>query len=452
MIRRISLLVFFILTLITTTVEAVSPEKLPRPHLGYGIHVAPYTNANLGYVDTLRMNWVKVYEPFQVRQFSSKQVLYRMDLGWPSNWDQFRAEIRNRALEVVSYGVDAIEIHNEPNLRSEWYSTPNAWEYTRMLRVAYTEIKAVAPQVTVVSGGLAPTVTTGDGRAVSDLEFADEMFANGAGQYFDVFGYHPYGYNSPPEQEPSPEQLNYRRVELIRQLMREYDLTDKPIWLTEFGWLRNPSEDGVYCSPADPSFRDFAWMQLDGRTQADYIVRAFDFADRNWEWAGPMFLWNLNWSMLPDEALPQCSHMRWFALLTAEGEPTYTFNRVAAMPRRPARNIPQMALNADQMAVETGITCPGVVQVGQFEVLNIGYPGEFTAVVEPVQSLTGPTITVTPSIAEIGDVVTVYADTTGLTEGYYLIYINVSANIAGQNVAQNLRGYVIVSDSYAACY
>ncbi len=451
----VSLVMLFTGFIPVTAEQPVPPAKitndLPRPHLGYGIHVAPYADG-AWMVDQLSMDWVKVYEPFQVQGFSQYKTLFRMDFGWPSNWDQFRRDVRSRTQQVVAMGVDAIEVHNEPNLRIEWPQGPDAWQYTQMLRVAYTEIKAVAPHVTVVSAGLAPAPTTGDGRAISDLDFARVMFENGAGDYFDVFGYHPYGFNAPPEQAPAPDNFNFRRVELIRNMMVRFGLGSKPIWLTEFGWLRNPTEDGVLCPPGDPNFREFAWMQVDGQTQGDYIVRAFDFADRNWAWAGPMFLWNLNWSQFGLETLPRCSHMRWFALLSAQGQRTIAFDRVAAMPRRVAREIPEMTLVADEMTVEVGVTCPGVVQIGQFEIVNTGYPGSFIASVEPAQSFSGPQVDVSPPIAEDGDTVTVFADTTGLVPGLYVVYINVQTTIAGSLVSRNVRGYVIISESYAACY
>lgn len=462
MLRRLIVFCIFLLTLLapwTIPLRAQATDssrtpltvaQLPRPHLGYGIHVAPHAGG-IGTVDALQMDWVKVYEPYQVGQYSAtKKVLYRMDFGWPDNWDQFKVDVRARTMEVVSQGVTAIEVHNEPNLTLEWSRGPDAWEYTQMLRVVYTEIKAVAPQIIVVSGGLAPAPDF-PGRAANDLDFARVMFESGAGAFFDVFGYHPYGFNAPPEQEPSRDVFNFRRVELIRAIMNQNNLAEKPIWLTEFGWLRNPAEDGVPCSVADPNFREFVWMQLDSQTQSDYIVRAFDFADRNWPWVGPMFLWNLNWSMLPSENMSVCNHMRWFSLLTMKGEPTMAYYRVAAMPRRPARPAPEMSLVADAMTVETGVNCPGVVRVGEFEIQNTGYPGEFTVTIAPARSFLGPRVEVSPQFAEVGDIVQIFADTSGLTAGRYIIYINVLADIGGRKVSQNVQGYVIVSDTYSAC-
>lgn len=427
------------------------PDALPRPHLGYGIHVAPYAGGSGPFsVDQLGMDWVKLYEPYQIANYPDKSILFRLDFGWPSDWNRFRVDVRARLQELTSRGgVEAIEVHNEPNLLAEWPGGPNPTEYVQMLRVVYEETKAYNPDIVVVSAGLAPAPDSN--RSMNDLTFARQMFQLGAGNYFDAFGYHPYGANNPPEQDPSPGTMNFRRTELIRDMMIEFDLSNKPIWLTEYGWLRNPAEDGVICSPTDPSFRDFQWMVVDGATQAEYTVRAYDFADRFWEWVGPTFLWNLNWSQLPSDALSQCSHMRWFSLLDSRGNPTLTYNRVATMPRRPVELVPQMALVSDQMTVEVGVTCLGLVELGQFSIENVGYPGEFTVTISPASSSSGPILDVTPTTADIGDVVTIFADTTGLTPGLYRVYINAQATIAGRLISETLEGYVVISESLAAC-
>ncbi len=429
---------------------------IPRPHLGYGIHVAPHTSVDLGWIDRLGMDWVKVYTDTEAGYYRNKKVLFRYDLIYPGssgNWEEFKAGVRARALKLVDLGVEAVEVHNEPNLQAEWTGPPDAWQYTQMLRVVYIEIKAVAPQLIVVSGGLAPTITTPSRDAITDIDFAREMFRNDAGSYFDVFGYHPYGYNAPPEDAPNARTLNFRRTELMRELMLEFDLGSKPMWLTEFGWLRDPAEEGLNCLASDLSFAGFSWMKVSGQTQADYIARAFDYADKNWAWAGPMFLWNLNWSMLGPNVLSQCNHMRWFSILRSDGQPTLALYSVAAMPRRTVREVAEMTLVAlDDMAVEIGYSCPAIIEVGQFQIRNTGYPGTgFDATIEPAISLSGPEVTVSPALATSDDVITVYADTTGLTPGLYVVFINVETDIGGAIVSQNIRGYVQVSDSFSAC-
>ncbi|HBY98551.1 MAG TPA: hypothetical protein DEP84_32175 [Chloroflexi bacterium] len=365
----------------------------------------------------------------------------------PADFARFAAAVTARYRGRVA----AYELWNEPNLAFEWPHGPNAWEYTQMLRVAYTQIKAVNPNMIVVSGGLAPTITTGDRRAISDIDYAAEMLDNGAAQWFDAFGYHPYGYNAPPETDPTYDNLVFRRVELIRDLFEERGIYDKQIWLTEFGWLRNPAEDGVTCSDSDPSFAGFAWMRVSGDTQADYTIRAIEWADRHWPWVGPVFVWNLNWSLYPYGVDPLCSHMRWFSVLRQDGTPTPTFYRLAAMPRRYSDYTPQMTIFAEYMTAEASTACPGSVLVGEFTLANTGYPGTFTATIEPAVPPGGPLVEVYPTSARAGDTVQVYADTNGLSAGQHTVFINVSAAIGEDIIAQSVQGYIVVRNDPGAC-
>ena len=119
----------------------------PPPHLGYGIHIGPHTNVDPALVDQLRMDWVKLYDVGQIASFQNKRILFRIDLAWPNNWNDFRSSVRQWAVDLSAMGVDAIEVHNEPNLALEWPNGPNAWQYTQMLRVAYTQIKAADPNI-----------------------------------------------------------------------------------------------------------------------------------------------------------------------------------------------------------------------------------------------------------------------------------------------------------------
>ena len=427
-----------------THAQGSGTDTLPAPHLGYGVHVGPHTNVDPALVNQLNMDWVKIYEIGQAAQYPNQRVLYRMDLNWPEDWAAFRDDIRRRAAEAAGFGIDAIEVRNERNLAMEWPHGPNAWEYVHMLRVAYTEIKAADPAIIVVSGGLAPTITTADRGAVSDIDFAIEMLDNGAAEWFDAFGYHPYGYNQAPEVAPSYDTLTFRRAELIWELFEERGILDKQIWLTEFGWLRDPAEDGVQCSDSDPNFAGFAWLRVSGDTQADYTVRAYRWADSNWEWAGPMFLWNLNWSYYPPDNTPMCSHMRWFSLLRQDGSPTATFNGVATMPRGVSDYLPKLMIDAPNMTVETPQSCPGAILVGEFRVLNGGYPGQFTAEVKAAVPPGGPEVEVQPATVTNGDTVQVFADTETLPPGLHTIYLNVSAQIGDTIVAETIQGYIVV--------
>lgn len=442
------LICFLLVGLVPPNKTEAQSDTLPPPHLGYGLHLDPNVPVDPSVVDRLGMDWVKLYNETQIPPFQNKRILFRMDIAPTQDFEAFRAGIAQRASNLASLGVDAIEVHNEPNLSLEWQNRqPNAAEYVTLLREAYQAIKSVAPQIIVVSAGLAPAPTTADRMAVSDLEYAREMLQNGAGRWFDAFGYHPYGYNAAPEDDPSPEKYNFRRTELIWRLLREFGI-NKQIWLTEFGWLRDPAEDGVGCSESDPAFAGFSWMRVDGQTQADYIARAYAFADRYWVWAGPMFLWNLNFSQRAnDGSLAPCSHMRWFGLLKFNGTPTLAFDRVASMPKRYSRYLPIMTLYSDPMTLEIGQGCRGRYEVGEFTVANTGYPGGFTATIEPANAPLLPLVEVSSESARSGEDVTLFITTTGMSPGLHIVYVNVRASIGGQLVAQNLRGFVIVQET-----
>jgi hypothetical protein len=467
----IALVIGVLLIVVAAPVGAQSGEEsdpLPPAHLGYGIHLGPHLTATPEQIRELGMDWVKVYDAAQLDDYPMFRVLYRMDLDWPSDWDYFRSEVARRTRELVSLGVDAIEVHNEPNLAMEWPHGPNAWEFVQMLRVAYLTIKSIAPDVIVVSGGLAPTITTPDRMAINDLEFAREMLENGALDYLDVFGYHPYGFNQPPEADPYQHELVFRRVERIRALLVEFDAADVPIWLTEFGWLRSPSEGGLDCT-GSPALDGFQWMQVDGQTQAAYTVRAFTYADQHWPWAGPMFLWNLNWQQYDYDYEDACSHLRWYGILEPDGAPTTTYYAVAAMPRRytsylPRPDVrplpPEDSLTADMPVNRDGVWtyniaafCPRVVEVGRFEVVNAGWPASVALRVEPQPPPTDgfPEVLTSTATARFGDTVTLYADVSQTAPGEYLLVVNLRGAYNGRAISGNALLLLQVENSPINC-
>lgn len=421
----------------------------PPPHLGYGIHIAPNTHVDPGLVNALGMDWVKIYEPGQAASYPNKHVLYRMDLRWPTDWPAFKAQVASHASGLAGLHIDAVEIGNEPNLVNEWVHNPNAWEYVQMLRVAYTTIKNVNPNIIVVSAGLAPTLTTPDRTAVNDLAFAEEMLGNGAGKWFDAFGYHPYGYNLPPEADPNKNQLVFRRVERIRALMEKYGVY-KQVWLTEFGWLRDPAEDGVTCDDNNPEFKGFAWLRVSGEQQANYLVRAFQYADENWPWVGPMFVWNLNWHQ--QTWLNMCSHQRWFSLLRLNGEQTLAFKKLQAMERHYSDYRPRLELHADALSVQVSLACLRRMPLGKFTIENVGYPLPVALTVEPVNGAAPPFVEVSPTSARPGDTINVFINPLGLEiPGQYPVYINVKAQIDGRPISQSIQGYVVADQTAAGC-
>jgi hypothetical protein len=139
--------------------------------------------------------------------------------------------------------------------------------------------------------------------------------------------------------------------------------------------------------------------------------------------------------------------MRWFSVLKSDGTPLPVFNAVAAMRHRYSDYLPRLTIYAENMTVEVSIDCPGDVLVGEFKVVNSGYPGSFRARVEGVSPPGGPVIEVYPANARAGDTVQVYADTTGLPLGLNVIYINTEATIGARTVSQMIQGYIVVTET-----
>lgn len=244
--------------------------------------------------------------------------------GPPDNYNDFADFVYalvNRYKTGSSLGrIPAIEIWNEPNLAREWGNQqPNAADYVRLLKVGYEAAKRADPNVTVITAGLTPTGTW-NAEATPDDIYLQQMYDNGAKAYFDVLGAHGAGYKAPPEMAPEAiaadpsygghRFFGFRRVEDLRNVMVRNGDSSKQIWLLEFGW----TSDTIH--PA------YAWHAVSEDQKADYIVRAYKYAQTNWSgWIGVMTLWNLpapDWNNDREEY--------WWSIANADGSdrPAYT--------------------------------------------------------------------------------------------------------------------------------
>lgn len=317
-------------------------------HLGYGINISYPGGDRLDRAAELGLDWIKVYGTASDSRF---QILRRV----PANWQDYD-DLETYCAEVKSYvsgGIDAYEIGNEPNLDWAWSEgapgteAPNPAEYTAVLKKAYECIKTVAPQAIIVSGALA-TVGPYDKdadppaypNAWNDLKFLQAMYDHGAKNYFDALGSHPYGFAFEPEQDPggwadNPVKgymyvngLAFRRAEQQREIMVANGDADKQIWATEWGWLLR--EDSCQ---KEWEAQGRWWQVVDESTQAEYIQRAFEYAYDNWPWMGPMFLFNLDFSM--DTWRPDCEAMRYYAILNSDSSARQAYNTIRDMSKWP---------------------------------------------------------------------------------------------------------------------
>ncbi len=167
-------------------------------------------------------------------------------------------------------------VWNEPNLSFEWGGRPvDPESYTELLRLSSDAIHAAAPGVLALGGALAPTIEPEDsGSGMSDLRFLERMYEAGAAGTFDALAVHTYGFTLPPDDPPDPGTINFRRVELIREIMARYGDADSPIYITESGW----SDDPRWTNAVRPGQR------------IAYTQTAFEMAE-NWPWAERLCLW-----------------------------------------------------------------------------------------------------------------------------------------------------------------
>ncbi len=193
--------------------------------------------------------------------------------------------------------IGAYQVWNEPNLAREWGNRPpNPAEYVRLLSYCYAGIKAANPDAIVISAGLAPTGTDND-EAMPDDKFVRGMYAAGGAPYFDVLGVNAPGYFNPPERSPEDAEkdpqlkarwVTFRHVEDIRQIMVTNGDADKQIAILEMGWTTDQ---------VNPTY---SWYAVTEEQQADYLVRAYQWAKQNWQpWVGLMsciYIAEYSWS------------------------------------------------------------------------------------------------------------------------------------------------------------
>ena len=220
--------------------------------------------------------------------------------GPPTDYNHYYAFLKFLILRY-KFKLTAIEIWNEPNLGREWRGgTLSGEEYVRLLTGAYEVVKREeGGRIMVISAGLAPTGVTDGVNSVDDRLYLRQMYEAGLSNHTDVVGIHPYGWANPPqircchasEGPPShndhPSFFFLNTIEDYRAIQSEFGDSGRPLWATEFGW--GTMEGLGLPIPVEQPF--FAYVNQ--TQQAEYIRDAFLIA-QEWDFMGPMFLWNLN--------------------------------------------------------------------------------------------------------------------------------------------------------------
>lgn len=315
-------------------------RPLAREKLGVQIHLREQDQAEIfRQLRELGVGWVKVqiswklYEPYpgeyhperftELDRFVDTAVSQNINVllsvskapewsrpttemdGPPTDFGLYR-QFMNYVASRYQGRVAAYELWNEANLQREWNGFPLGGAlFVDLLREGAAGARAGDANAQLISGAPAVTGINDRTAAIDDRQFLQEMLDAGLTDVVDGVGAHPYGFANPPDSNNGnpdtavPSHNNHPSF-FFRDTMEDYHTLsggELPIWATEFGWgsfagLVNDAGTPVPPLPGTEYMNDVSEWQ-----QAEYTLRAFEMG-QNWAWAGPMFLWNLNFGPL----------------------------------------------------------------------------------------------------------------------------------------------------------
>lgn len=253
----------------------------------------------------------------------------------PPRWTRANPDIGDRAppddfQDYVNFAVAVaeryrgriryFEIWNEPNIYPEWGNQDvNPEQYTELLCRTYRALKAVDPEIVVISGALAPTVAL-SGRDLSDFVYLQRMYGAGAADCFDVLAVNGYGLNSgPTDRRMRPTTITFARNLYIRDIMVVNGDAHKSIWISEAAWNPVPDESDA------PDVADrYRFGQVTPEQAARYMPEAYTRAQQEWPWIGVISYWFLT---RPDDSWRNAQPQFYFRLVEpdySEDHPTFT--------------------------------------------------------------------------------------------------------------------------------
>ncbi len=179
--------------------------------------------------------------------------------------------------------VNYFEIWNEVDnilFNYDIWETGAAPTYAKLLKAAYTAIKAENPEAVVIGFGAA-----GATQSIWYIQQTFDAFAaagESCGDYIDALGIHPYTWT----EEPSDEQARDYKFEIdsVVKLLNDYHL-DIPIWATEIGYanqgtLKANEEDAPWGRTAERQAafgaRSAVINKADGRVARFFIYELMD--------------------------------------------------------------------------------------------------------------------------------------------------------------------------------
>lgn len=311
---------------------------LARRDIGIQVHIhKEEMDVIFDHLQALDVGWVKVqvswklyqpapqqYDDFRfgeldalVETAAARDIAVLLSVSKAPEWSRPTTEMDGPPLDNTLYQafmeylasryrgrVAAYELWNEPNLQREWNGMPlNAADLVALIGAGAAGVRAADPAAILISAAPATTGINDGINAIDDRVYLRAMLAAGVADIVDAIGAHPYGWANPPDSShvaPHPAVPSHNNhpsfffQDTLRDyaaLLDEFGITDKPLWVTEFGW---GSFEGLDAPP--PQGAEFM-SAVSEYQQAVYVLRAYELA-HEWEWVGPMILWNLNFGPL----------------------------------------------------------------------------------------------------------------------------------------------------------
>jgi hypothetical protein len=211
-----------------------------------------------------------------------------------ADWGDYVYAVASRYRGRIRY----YQLWNEPNIYPEWGEQPVDPEgYTRLLCEGYRRAREADPDVVIVSGALAPTVSLdpgpGPALGLNEFVFLQRMYDAGAADCFDVLAVNDYMlWSGPTDRRMQPLNINFARPAYVRDIMVANGDAAKPIWLSEMNSNAVPND------PTIEGWGNFGQVTLE--QQARYAPLAYQRAMEEWPWLGVVNFWFFK---RPDDAV-----------------------------------------------------------------------------------------------------------------------------------------------------
>jgi O-antigen ligase len=241
-----------------------------------------------------------------------------------ADYANFAGEFARRYGSQIHY----YEIWDEPNIHPSWgRRNANPEEYGRLLNVAAAAIRSDDAHAKIVLAGLGMSLETQRPHPdYSEILFLRGLYEAGAQNDFDVVAAKPFGmWTGPEDRRISTGVLNFSRVILLRDEMKQHGDVAKPVWGVEMGWNSLPGDWAGLPSP---------WGSDAEAVQADRLTRALARAYVEWGWMGGLFPQMFQ----PDAPV---GDPRWgFALVTRDLQPRPFYTALVAFASKPPLSAP----------------------------------------------------------------------------------------------------------------